>query len=192
MPGFFIYRSHRQATEKPTHKRAARNGVRVAAYVDATPSILHFAAHSCPPSVRIKIDFTLRAYNDSYLWWLRYSHVELLEPILMAVDLAADILPDPLLSPLVHYVRLDIACGILGFGRSKLYEALGRGELTAVKDGTRTLITIESIRAYQARRPVANFTPPPARSMESLNKLNEQLRVKAAAKRAGRRRRGGR
>jgi hypothetical protein len=110
----------------------------------------------------------------------------------MAVDLASDILPDPLLSPLVHHVRLDIACAILGFGRSKLYEALGRGELTAVKDGPRTLITVESIRAYQARRSVAKFTPPPTRSKDGLNKLNEELRGKAAAKRAARRRRGGR
>jgi hypothetical protein len=62
----------------------------------------------------------------------------------MAVDLAADILPDPLLSPLVHHVRPKIAQAILGMGRSKMYEALGRGELTAVKDGTRTLITIDA------------------------------------------------
>jgi hypothetical protein len=110
----------------------------------------------------------------------------------MAVDLASDVLPDPLLAPLVHHVRPEIAQAILGMRRSKMYEALGRGELTAVKDGPRTLITVESIREYQARRPVAKFTPPPARSMESLNKLNEQLRVKAAAKRAERRRRGGR
>jgi hypothetical protein len=102
----------------------------------------------------------------------------------------AGILSDPLLSPLVHHVRPEIAQAILGMKRSKMYEALGRGELTAVKDGPRTLITVESIREYQARRPVAKFTPPPTRSMDGLNKLNETLRAKAAAKRTERRRRG--
>jgi Helix-turn-helix domain len=109
----------------------------------------------------------------------------------MAIQVT-DVLADPLLSPLLHHLRPKIAQAILGMGRSKMYEALGRGELTAVKDGAKTLITVESIREYQARRPVAKFTPPPARSMDGLNKLNETLRAKAAAKRTARRRRGGR
>jgi hypothetical protein len=46
---------------------------------------------------------------------------------------------------------------------SSIYEMLGRGELEAVKDGKRTLITIASIRARQESLPKATFGPSASR-----------------------------
>jgi hypothetical protein len=69
------------------------------------------------------------------------------------------------LSPLADVVsRLD-AQDILCIGHNALYLVLRRGELEAVKDGSKTLITIESLKRYQAARPRAVFmAPPPPRS----------------------------
>jgi len=44
--------------------------------------------------------------------------------------------------------------------RSQIYEACGRGELVAVKDRNKTLITVESIKAYVARLRPAQIKPP--------------------------------
>jgi hypothetical protein len=61
------------------------------------------------------------------------------------------------LPPLMDAVpRLD-AQAILHVGHNKLYGLLRLGLLDAVKDGARTLITVESIRRYQASRPQATF-----------------------------------
>jgi hypothetical protein len=43
--------------------------------------------------------------------------------------------------------------------RSQVYEAVGRGELDAVKDGNKTLITVESIERYMAAWPRAKIKP---------------------------------
>ena len=51
---------------------------------------------------------------------------------------------------LMHSVPLLIAGEILHMGRSKLYDLLGEGKLQAVKDGTRVMVTVESIKQYQA------------------------------------------
>jgi hypothetical protein len=64
------------------------------------------------------------------------------------------------LSPLCDVVtRLD-AQAILCIGHNTLYEALRNGKLEAVKDGTKTLITIASLKRYQANRARAVFKPP--------------------------------
>jgi hypothetical protein len=48
---------------------------------------------------------------------------------------------------------------------SEVYEAIGRGDLVALKDGRKTLITIASIRAYVAALPRASIkAPTPNRS----------------------------
>ncbi len=47
--------------------------------------------------------------------------------------------------------------------RSSIYEAIGRGELDAIKDAGRTLITIESIERRQAALPRATIKPPKPR-----------------------------
>jgi hypothetical protein len=43
--------------------------------------------------------------------------------------------------------------------RSEIYECIARGELDAVKDGRRTLLTMESIERYMAALPRAAFKP---------------------------------
>jgi hypothetical protein len=49
--------------------------------------------------------------------------------------------------------------------RSSLYDAISRGELDAVKDGQKTLITLASNRRRQANLPPAKIKPPtPPRS----------------------------
>jgi hypothetical protein len=44
--------------------------------------------------------------------------------------------------------------------RSQLYKDIARGELEAVKDGAKTLITLESIKRRQASLPPAKIKPP--------------------------------
>jgi hypothetical protein len=58
--------------------------------------------------------------------------------------------------------------------RSEVYDAINRGELDAIKDGARTLITVESIERRQRSLPVAKFRPKgdalvAQRSIERLN-----------------------
>jgi hypothetical protein len=49
---------------------------------------------------------------------------------------------------------------------SEIYEAVGEGKLVALKDGRKTLITVDSIRSYLAalpRGPVSALAPPRAK-----------------------------
>jgi hypothetical protein len=48
--------------------------------------------------------------------------------------------------------------------RSQVYESIGRGELVALKDNSKTLITIASIKAYIARLQPAQIKPPAPRT----------------------------
>ena len=77
-------------------------------------------------------------------------------------------------------VPLRIAGEILHVGRSKLYDLLGAGKLRAVKDGTRVMVLIDSIKAYQATLPVATFAPPRSR-VDNLAPLPRRRRRKAQA-----------
>ena len=47
-----------------------------------------------------------------------------------------------------------------GKSRSGVYEEIGRGNLEALKDGDRTLITTDSIIRYCSRMPAAKVQPP--------------------------------
>jgi hypothetical protein len=96
---------------------------------------------------------------------------------------------DSLLASLVQAVRPKIAQAALSIGRSKLYEELGKGNLDAVKDGPRTLITTESIRRYQANRPAAAFKAPKPPRLESLDGLHARQAQERAKRRAERRQR---
>jgi hypothetical protein len=44
------------------------------------------------------------------------------------------------------------ACAFSAYSRSRLYEAIGRGEIAAVKEGSRTLIVFESLKKQIASR----------------------------------------
>jgi hypothetical protein len=95
---------------------------------------------------------------------------------------------DPLLASLIQGVPLPVAGAILHKGRTKIYDLLGKGKLDAVKDGSRTLITIASIRRYQSSLPPATFKPPKPPRLENLDKLHEKQRQRAERRRAARRR----
>lgn len=59
------------------------------------------------------------------------------------------------MSEIQKFYRPREAAKLLGCGLTKLYEALGRGELQAVKDGRSTLIPASSISRYQSKLPPA-------------------------------------
>src|SRR5260221_3903763 len=57
-------------------------------------------------------------------------------------------------------VTIKTASLLTGISRSRIYEAIGRGELDAVKDGERTLITMASIERRQSALPKAKIAAP--------------------------------
>jgi hypothetical protein len=81
---------------------------------------------------------------------------------------------------LVRAVPIKVACEVLYRSRSWVFEQLGLGKLSGVTDGNRTLVTIESIRAYQQAMPPAVIKAPPPPRLAHLGKLH----VKRAAARA--------
>jgi hypothetical protein len=91
---------------------------------------------------------------------------------------------------LVHAVPIDVACDVLHRGRSFVFELLGKRLLNGVKDGNRTLVTVESIRAYQANMPPAVFKAPPPPRLENLDRLHERERARAERRRKARNKSG--
>jgi excisionase family DNA binding protein len=55
------------------------------------------------------------------------------------------------------FVSVLDAAEILATSRAEIYQRIARGELDAVKDRSRTKITIESIKRYAASRPKATI-----------------------------------
>lgn len=47
------------------------------------------------------------------------------------------------------------ACSATGFGKTSLYEAIGRKELRALKMGTRTFIMADDLKAWLKSQPEA-------------------------------------
>jgi hypothetical protein len=71
-------------------------------------------------------------------------------------------LTSPQIEPIAVPIR--VAQELLGGkSHSGVYVALGRGELVAVKDGVKTLVTLESIRRYMSKLPRAVIKPPAPR-----------------------------
>ena len=60
---------------------------------------------------------------------------------------------DPIALPINETVTFS------GMSRSAVYRELATGNLRAVKQGSRTLVLVESIRAHLASLPVATFGP---------------------------------
>jgi Helix-turn-helix domain len=54
------------------------------------------------------------------------------------------------------------ACRISGLSRSEIYRRLATGDIRAVKSGSRTLILMDSLRAYLMSLPPATFRAPKA------------------------------
>jgi hypothetical protein len=65
-----------------------------------------------------------------------------------------------LLAELTYAVPTKVARAALGNkARSEIYEAAARGDLDLVKDGHKTLVTVASIRSYQAKWPRITVKP---------------------------------
>ena len=56
-----------------------------------------------------------------------------------------------------RYATIPDWCAISGMGRSSSYEALGRGDLKAIKLGVRTLIDVEAGLAWLGSMPAAEI-----------------------------------
>jgi hypothetical protein len=95
----------------------------------------------------------------------------------MQGELSANSPANPPFHFLVHSVPLLVAGEILHMGRSKLYDLLGEGKLQAVKDGTRVMVTVESIKQYQDSLPPATFARPKPPRLENLDRLHAKQRA---------------
>ena len=60
---------------------------------------------------------------------------------------------DPITLPIADAIPYS------GLSRSEIYRQLANGNLYAIKSGSRTLILVESIRAYLSSLPAATFRP---------------------------------
>lgn len=54
-------------------------------------------------------------------------------------------------------VSIPDAIAVSGLSRSEIYRRLAAGDIRAVKSGARTLIPMESLKAYLASLPPASF-----------------------------------
>ena len=57
-----------------------------------------------------------------------------------------------------RYASVPVWCATSGMSRSTTYEALGRGDLRAIKLGARTLIDVEAGLAWLGSMPAAKIT----------------------------------
>jgi hypothetical protein len=82
-------------------------------------------------------------------------------------------------------VKIKIAMKLLGDkARSEVYAAIGRGELVALKDNGRTLITTQSIIDYMARLPKAVIKPPKPRRVPSSGSARRRSATGGARRRS--------
>jgi excisionase family DNA binding protein len=66
--------------------------------------------------------------------------------------------PQPVLEPVL--ASINATCECLDLSDTSVYRLIGQGKLKAVKAGIKTLITVQSIKAYVASLPQANIKPP--------------------------------
>jgi hypothetical protein len=80
------------------------------------------------------------------------------------------------LRPLV--VTVSVARKLLGDkSRSEIYEAIGRNDLEALKDGAKTLISVLSIERYLAALPAAKIK----RQRQNVERQRRELQTDPAA-----------
>jgi hypothetical protein len=81
------------------------------------------------------------------------------------------------------HLTIRAACAYSAYSRSKLYEAIGLGQIEAVKEGSRTLIVFDSLKKQiAARKPaVIGAGNPKYREMRMMRpaKPNRRRRRKA-------------
>jgi hypothetical protein len=75
------------------------------------------------------------------------------------------------------HVPVRVACQIVGEGRSRLYEAIQRGELTAVKAGSRTVLLYDELERRCAARTIG-LQKAPIAAIEARQKNQKQSRNK--------------
>jgi hypothetical protein len=82
------------------------------------------------------------------------------------------------------HVTMKTGCAYTGDTRSRMYEAIGKGEVEAVKEGRRTLLVFESLkRRVAARKPakIAVHAPTDPAILRTLT-LQKKLRKQRARK----------
>jgi hypothetical protein len=57
-------------------------------------------------------------------------------------------------------MTIPAAQGFSGLSRSEIYRRMAAGDISAVKNGSRTLVLTESLRAYMSSLPQATFRAP--------------------------------
>jgi hypothetical protein len=62
--------------------------------------------------------------------------------------------------PTPRFATIDNWCALSGMGRRVTYDELGRGNLKAIKVGTRTLVDVEAGLAWLRARPTAVIRAP--------------------------------
>ena len=73
-------------------------------------------------------------------------------------------------------VPVKQACTIIGRGQSALYELIGAGKIRAVKSDGRTLIDVDSLRAYAKGLPDAKIAPPRKRKPQRMRLESTPMR----------------
>ncbi|MCB5945928.1 helix-turn-helix domain-containing protein, partial [Acidocella sp. KAb 2-4] len=68
----------------------------------------------------------------------------------------------PMTSETAHTATIPNAVAFSGLSRSEVYRLLAAGKLRAVKSNKRTLIRMDSLRAYLDSLPAATFRAPDA------------------------------
>ena len=61
--------------------------------------------------------------------------------------------------PVFSYIPINIYCTQTGDSRAEAYRKLARGQLQAVKNGRKTMISVDSIARYLESLPRATFKP---------------------------------
>jgi hypothetical protein len=62
-------------------------------------------------------------------------------------------------------------CQMIGIGTQGMYDLIGAGKVKAVKRGTRTLLVVDSLRAYANNLPEAKVAPPRQRKPQRQREL---------------------
>jgi len=62
-------------------------------------------------------------------------------------------------------------CQMIGIGTQGMYDLIGAGKVKAVKRGTRTLLVVDSLRAYANNLPEAKVAPPRHRKPQRQREL---------------------
>jgi hypothetical protein len=92
-------------------------------------------------------------------------------------------MPTPQLSIRPIHVPVRVACQIIGEGRSSIYEAIKRGELTAIKAGSRTVLLYDELERRCAAR-ITGLQKAPSAANEARQKKKNQKRSRNKRKRS--------